>query len=106
MEVSKEFNINSNKTFNKLQLVKDFGTTNAKNRLNNLASNIINEENIASADTAKIMLEESAIDKSQYIKSDPKEAEMNRIEDMRKILPPFDLQAASVDKIFNLNDSK
>ena len=90
---------------NKLQLVKDFGTNKAKSKLANLKTNVINEENISSVSAMKKILEENAKVQEAYVRNNAEEQLEGKIENMREILPPFDLETNEVDCIFNQDSS-
>jgi hypothetical protein len=91
---------------NKNQLVKDFGTNKAKKQMSNLRSTIINEDNVSSLGPMTKMINDKAIMQEQINKTNPEQQLESKIEDMRLILPPFDLEAQSVGQIFNQDSSK
>ncbi len=99
--------VDANKSLNnKLQLVRDFGTNKAKSKLANIKTNIINEENISSINAMKKILEENAKIQEAYIRNNAEDQLEGKIENMREILPPFDLETTEVDSIFNQDSSK
>ena len=85
----------------KLELMSNFGTAKAQKMAINMRTNIVGEENIASANAAKQILKEFAENREQI--SMQEEAKKNQLETMREILPAFDLKTNDVKKIFDFN---
>ena len=85
----------------KLELMSNFGTAKAQKMAINMRTNIVGEENIASANAAKQILKEFAENREQI--SMQEEAKKNQLETMKDILPAFDLKTNDVKKIFDFN---
>ena len=85
----------------KLELMSNFGTAKAQKMAINMKTNIVGEENIASANAAKQILKEFAENREQI--SMQEEAKKNQLETMKDILPAFDLKTNDVKKIFDFN---
>jgi hypothetical protein len=100
-----ETNTKHNYLENKTLLVNSFGTSKAKSKIQSLRSNIIEEEHISSSDAMKKILEENAMIQEQYIKHNTDDQLEVKIENMREILPPFDLETKDVTSIFNQDSS-
>jgi aspartate carbamoyltransferase regulatory subunit len=91
--------------YNKLQLVKDFGTTKAKKAMINLKANSISDENISSISAMQEIITQNAINQEMNIKAKSEEQLEAKIENMREILPPFDHTTEYVEDIFNQDSS-
>jgi hypothetical protein len=101
-----ETKVKTNYLENKTLLVNSFGTSKAKSKIQSLRSNIIEEDHISSSDAMKKILEEQAMIQEQYIRHNADDQLEVKIENMREILPPFDLETKDVTSIFNQDSSK
>lgn len=84
---------------NKLDLMTHFGTSKAQKMAFNMRNNLIDENNIASANLAKKLLKKNA-ENSELLQNNEEE-KMHKLLNFKEILPTFDLNATNVDSIFD-----
>jgi hypothetical protein len=87
---------------NKLQLIKDFGTTKAKKAAAGIKAHMVNENNISSVDAVKKVLEDNAVQQSMSVQMNEEQQQINKLATWRTILPEFDLGANDRKEIFAL----
>ena len=91
---------------NKLQLIKDFGTTKAKKAAAGIKAHMVNENNISSVDAVKRLLEDNAVKQNMSVQMNEEQQQMNKFATWRAILPEFNLQADDKKNIFALESCK
>jgi hypothetical protein len=91
---------------NKLQLIKDFGTTKAKKAAAGIKAHMVNENNISSVDAVKKVLEDNAVKQSMSVQMNEEQQQINKLATWRTILPEFDLEAKDKKEIFALESCK
>lgn len=106
-DLSEKIITKSNYIDNKAQLIEDFGTLKAKKQTANYLSNIVTEDNIASAETTKKIFEDNAKAIQELSNPDNVDQQLNaKIKSMQEILPPFNLEANKPENIFSIDTSK
>jgi len=91
---------------NKLQLIKDFGTTKAKKAASGIKAHMVNENNISSVNAVKRLLEDNAVKQNLDVMMNEEQQYQNKLANWREILPEFDLNTADKRMIFSLESSK
>lgn len=91
---------------NKLQLIKDFGTSKAKKAASGIKAHMVNENNISSVNAVKRILEDTAVKQNLDVQMNEDQKQQNKITTWREILPTFDLDAKDAKNVFDLESSK
>lgn len=91
---------------NKLQLIKDFGTTKAKKAASGIKAHMVNENNISSVDAVKKLLEDNAVKQNMSVQMNEEQQQINKLATWRTILPEFNLETSEKREVFALESSK
>lgn len=91
---------------NKLQLIRDFGTSKAKKAASGIKAHMVNENNISSVNAVKKMLEDTAVKQNEDVKMNEEQKQQNKISTWKEILPEFDMVTEDKKAIFSLESSK
>ena len=91
---------------NKLQLIKDFGTTKAKKAASGIKAHMVNENNISSVDAVKKFLEDNAVKQNMSVQMNQEQQQINKLATWRTILPEFNLESQEKQEVFALESCK